>query len=30
VNLLAEKFNKMKEREGKEEVKKNVRALKRL
>ena len=30
VNLLAEKFNKMKEREGKEDVKKNIRALKRL
>lgn len=30
VNLLAEKFNDMKERVGKEDVRKNVRALKRL
>lgn len=30
VNLLAEKFNQMKERVGKEDVKNNVRALKRL
>ncbi len=30
VNLLAEKFNNMKEREGKDDVRKNVRALKRL
>lgn len=30
INLLAEKFNNMKEREGKEDVRNNVRALKRL
>lgn len=30
VNLLAEKFNALKEREGKPDVRENVRAVKRL
>jgi hypoxia up-regulated 1 len=30
VNLLADKFNAMPEREGKEDVRKNVRAIKRI
>ena len=30
VHLLADKFNEMKERQGKPDVRENVRALKRL
>lgn len=30
VNIMADEFNNMKEREGKEDVRKNIRAVKRL